>query len=349
MNKSPRRILLVSHETDIKPKLQADPAPKMAKGFIRLGHDARQISYTSTMAQLSPFKSRPINHRFFKDGADKALGKYAEHYKPDIVFIGFSRGLDKHTVRALRAAAPEAVFFGWDGDPWPSNNPVRIEVGCELDLLFATNNGSFLDEYRQSGARKCLFMPNLIDPDIDRHYSVEKKWHSDILWTGKAQHQKGIDAGETCRQDVLERILERPNVKIYGCLDYPKIGGIDYFCAISGAKIGISVNAINTIPLYHSDRFTHYSAAGTMALAKHVPDTEQLMEHKKHAVYFESEEECIDLADWYLKHDKDRQKIADAGMRHCHANYSVEQIAGHILSAIDNGEYDASWGKFVAS
>lgn len=348
MKTSPRRILLVSHETDMKPKIQADPAPKMAKGFIRLGHDARVISYTSIMAQLSPFSSRSINRRFFKEKADNALCEFAKHYQPDLVFIGFSRGLDKYTVRALRSAAPQAIFFGWDGDPWPSNNPGRIEVGSELDLVFATNNGEFLDEYRSHGAKKCLFMPNLVDSDIDRRYEVSKRWQSNILWTGKAQHQSGIESGESDRQQVLDLISMRADAKIYGCLDYPKISGLDYFYAISGARIGISINAINTIPLYHSDRFTHYSAAGTMVLAKRVPETGQLMKDKQHVCYFDTAEECLELVNWYLEHEAERQKIADTGMAYCHANFNATKIAGYILTAIETGAYEASWGLFSA-
>lgn len=346
MDKHSRRILLISHETDIKPKIQSDPVPKMAKGFIRLGNDVRQISYTSTMAQQSPFKSRKINQHFFKNKTDDVLCKYVKHYQPDIIFIGFSRGLNKETVQKLRIAAPKAVFFGWDGDPWPSNNLGRIEVGCELDILFATNNGSFLDEYRQQGAKHCLFLPNLIDSDIDRRYETDNHWRSDILWTGKAQHQTSADANDTSRKTILNLIIKRKNTKIYGCLDYPKISGIDYFKAISGAKIGISINAVNTVPLYHSDRFTHYSAAGTMVIAKRVPNTELLMKDKKHVCYFDTEEECMELADWYLKHEKEQQKIAEAGMAYCHANYNATQIAGYILDTIDKGEYDAPWGKF---
>ena len=348
MTKRSRRILLISHQTNLKPKLQADPVPKLAKGFIRLGHDARQISYSSVMAQLSPFKNRALSHRFYKNKTDQALCKYAKVYKPDLVFVGFAKGIDQDTVRALRAVAPGAVFFGWDGDPWPSNIPGRIDAGCELDMLFATNNGSFLDEYRRRGAKKCLFMPNLIDPDIDRRYEVDKQWHSDILWTGKAQHQPGLDAGEVSRQIVLDKIVKRSDAKIYGCHGYPKIDGLDYFYAISGARIGISINAINSIPLYHSDRFTHYSAAGTFVLAKRVPDTERLMQDKKHLCYFDSVDECMELADWYLAHESERKKIAEAGMDYCRANYNVEKIAGYILEAIETGQYEAPWGRFVA-
>lgn len=341
-----RKILMIS-EIDIDPKkLYVDQTPKLAKGFVRLGHDVRQLSYTGIMAQLSPFKSRKINKRFFKNKTEDALCKYAKEYQPDHVYIGFSRGLDVETVHKLRVILPSALFFGWDGDPWPKSNLGRVELGCELDVLLATNNGEFLEEYKRAGAKKAIFMPNLIDPDNDRRYLVKDRWKSNVLWTGKIQHGLGIKAGENIRQNLLNTLSEQAGVSIYGCLGKPKIGGLNYLYAISGSKIGVSINAINTVPYYHSDRFTHYSACGTMVLAKRVPGTEHLMEDRKHVVYFETEEEGADLMNWYLKNNNERQQIAETGMNFCHETYNSTKVASHILQVLERGEYSAPWGSF---
>lgn len=298
------------------------------------------------MSQISPFKSRKINHRFYKEKTDEVVVEYAKQYNPDFIFIGFARGLDKGTIQKIRDKVPTAILFGWDGDPWPENNDGRIELGSALDILFATNNGSFIEQYKQAGAKKCLFMPNLIDPDNDHRYQVDARWQSNLLWTGKIQHQAGIDAGETSRQNLLRIFSLQEGCKIYGCLEFPQIGGLDYLHAISGSKIGLSINAINTVPLYHSDRFTHYSACGTMVLAKRVPDTELLMQDKKHVCYFDSDEECLDLTKWYLLHEDARMKIANEGMQYCHDTYNSVQIAKYMCEVFERGQYEAPWGSF---
>jgi len=186
----------------------------------------------------------------------------------------------------------------------------------------------------------------MCDPDIDHRYDVDEKWHCDILWTGVVQHTVGLDSGDTMREDVLGLFANRPGTKIYGCLGQPQIAGIDYLYAISGARIGISINAINSIHLYHSDRFTHYSACGTMVLAKRVPDTELLFEDKKHLRYFDEPQECMELADWYLAHENERKNIADSGMNYCHACFNSVKIAQYMLDLIDTGQYRAAWGIF---
>ena len=341
-----RKILLISEYGTKPEKIYLDPVPKLAKGLIRLGHDARVLWYADIMAQLSPVRGRSLTHRFFKQKADRLIVQYARQYQPDAVIMLFARALNSATVQALRDALPKAVFLGWDGDLWPARKPGRIELGCALDIVLATNNGIYLDQYRQAGARTCLFMPNLIDPDIDRRYQVEARHRCNILWTGKGNHKSGSGLDDSFRHEVLSQIVDRSDAKIFGCFDRPAIEGIEYRHAISGARIGISINAENSIPLYHSDRFTHYSAGGTMVLAKRVPESNLLMEDGRHVRYFDSGEECLDLVDWYLKHEQDRQEIADAGMMHCHHTFNSVKIAGCIMDVIERGSYVAPWGSF---
>ena len=341
-----RKILFISDTSSNPKKLYLDQMPKLAKGFVRRGHDVRQLSYCGLLSQLSPFKSRTLTRVLYKRKTDEIVCRFARHYQPHIILTGFAREMDATTLRMLREAAPGAVFFGIDGDPWPSDNPGRIATAGELDILLATNNGSFLDEYRRAGVRKCVFMPNLCDPDIDHRYAVEPSCQCDILWTGKVQHASGLHTGDTVRQDVLGLFAGRPDTRIFGCLGRPPIGGIDYLLAISGARIGISINAINSIPLYHSDRFTHYAACGTMVLAKRVPETERLMEDKKHVVYFDTPQECAELANWYLAHESERRQIADSGMARCHACFNPVAMCGYMLELMETGQYTAPWGVF---
>lgn len=341
-----RKILFISDVNFKAQQIYMDQAVKLERALIRMGHDTRHLSFPGLMAQFSRFKSRSLNHFLYKDKVDSAIAEYARVYQPDLVFVGFSQGLTIETLQALRAVVPSATFFGWDGDPWPEDNPGRVALGAALDILFATNDGKFLDAYRSAGARKCLFMPNLVAPDIDHRYEVSPAWQSDVLWTGKVQHGAGLDAGELLRQSILDAVEKYPGAKIYGCMDYPKIRGMDYFYAISGARIGISINATNTVSKYHSDRFTHYSACGAMVLAKRVPDTDWLMQDKRHVVYFDTVEECTELAQWYLAHEDERRRIANSGMAYCHATYNSGEIAKRMLSAIDNGEYEAPWGVY---
>ena len=338
-----KRIFVVSDLRLDAVQLFKSNLVKLAKGFIRLGHDVRQFSYFETVLGLSPVKNRTFARLFAKNKADGLLIEAVKNYRPDIIFITFVRVLDAETVERMQQAAPNAVLIGLDVDAWPQLHPGRIEIAKKLDILMATNDGQYLRTYRDAGVSKCVFMPNCCDPDVDRRYDVEDKWKKDILWTGLVRHDVKRYPGEQMRYEIVGKLAKMPNCAVYGCCGRPKIGGFDYLYAISGTKIGLSINADNDVRLYHSDRLTHYLARGAFVLAKRVPDSDLLFKDGLHLRYFDTAEEFFELADWYLKHEDERKKIADAGMKWTHEQYNSVKIAGYILDLIEKGTYKAPW------
>ena len=339
-----KRILIITDQNPKPIKMFLDQMPKLAKGFIRLGHDVRIFNHLQSLRALSPFKSRSLSSRFYKKKVDAQLAKLAKNYQPDIVYLSFAKFVDFQTINTVRQACPDATFIGGDGDPWPSLKNGRIETAKALDIVLATNNGSFLQDYRDAGIENCFFMPNMCDPDIDHPYQVDKKWESDIIWTGTTSHHAGNN--DHSREMIIKAIEKLENVKIYGCLGHPQIAGRDYLNAISGAKLGIHVNAVNDVNMYHSDRLTHYLACGTCVLSKRVPDSQLLFKDKHHLVYFDTVEELLDLIKYYLGHEDERQKIATQGTNWVHQEYNSTKIAKYILDIIEKGSYDANWTKY---
>lgn len=114
----PKRIFIVA-DIKYKPiKIFVDQIPKLAKGFIRLGHDVRLFSYCSALAEASPLKEKTFSALFFKSRVDKLLADQIKNYKPDIVYINFAKVLDADTVEQMKQAAPNAVIISGYGDPW---------------------------------------------------------------------------------------------------------------------------------------------------------------------------------------------------------------------------------------
>ena len=340
---SAKRILMVAALEHKPHKMFIDQTVKLGKGFIRLGHDVRYFSYSNALKELSPFKSRTIGAYFYKNKVDDLLAAETKNYQPDIICLSFVRVLDAITIEKIRRAAPNAVLIGGDGDLWPQLRPGRIAAAKKLDIFTASNNGESLQTYRDASVPKCVFMPNMCDPDTDYRYDVEPKWKTDILWTGLIIHDPKRYPGEDMRYELVSRLAKMPNCAVYGCCGRPKIGGINYLYAISGARIGLSINGDNNVQLYHSDRLTHYLSCGTFALAKRVPDTDLLFKGGLHLRYFDTADEFFELAKWYLGHEAERKKIADAGMNWVHEHFNSVRIAGYMLDLIEKGTYDAPW------
>lgn len=336
-----KRIFLISDMKQKVTKTFVDQIPKLAKGFIRLGHDVRLFSYCNVMRQMSPLKSKSLSAFLFKPKVDELLAAQIKGYQPHFIYINFPRDLDSDTIRHIREAAPDAVLIGDDGDPWPKLQRNRIGTAKALDIVVATNDGEFLQDYRDAGVPACFFLPNLCDPDTDHRYPVGSEWMTDILWTGTAKHHASTSG--VLREQIVTELSRRDNCALYGCFGKPQIGGIDYLYAISGACIGAHINAVNSVRMYHSDRLTQYLAGGVFGLAKRVPDTNLLFQDGEHLKYFDTVDEFFNLAKWYLGHETERKKIANAGMQWTHDRFNCVKIAGYILELVEKGTYSAPW------
>jgi len=340
-----KRIFLISDFKDESPKSTRIVQRRWLKGFIRLGHDVQRFSYRNIMLQSSPFPSKRIAQGFAKRKADAILIEQIKQYHPHIVFVHSMKYLDEKSIQAAHMVAPDTVFIGGDDDPFPEKNPARIAVAKQMDIVIATNAGSFLKTYKDSGIPVCAFIPNSCDPDIQYHYQVDDKWKSDIIFTGKAEHTK-LDR-DIDRYDLLLRLSKMPNARIYGAFGRPQLESIDCFYAISGAKVALSINIINDVRLYHSDRLVNCLSCGTFTLAKRVPDSDLLFKDGVHLRYFDTAEEFFELADWYLKHDQEREKIARAGMEWAHSEFNCVKMAKYLMDLIETGKYDAPWAEIL--
>jgi len=335
-----KRIFFVTDTKGLTDKLLLEGLRKQVKGFIRLGHDTQVFSYNNAIIQASPVRSNKFFGRFCKTRADELLVKQIRNYSPHIIIVTFAKHLDAQTVDRIREAAPGAISVGLDVDLWPELHKGRVEAAVKLDMVLTTYAGNGQQAFEDVGVR-CVFMPNMCDPDIEYRYDVSDKWKSDILFTGKLKHKHYPT--EELRSKLVHRLSEMKNCALYGCCGRRPIGGIQYYYAISGARIALSINAVNNITRYHSDRLTQYLACGTLVLAKRVPGSEILFKDGTHLRYFETIEEFFDLAQWYLANEEERVKVANAGMEWVHSEFNCQKIAKYTLDAIETGAYSAPW------
>jgi len=337
-----KRIFFVTETKDLTDKLLSVGLRRQVKGFIRLGHDTQIFSYNNAIIQTSPFRSRKLIDLFYKLRADELLVKRITNYRPEIVIVSFARHLDARTLERLRQTAPDAALVGVDVDLWPELHKRRVEAAVKLDIVLTTYAGSGQQAFKNAGVL-CIFMPNMCDPDIGHRYEVCDELKSDILFTGKLKHKHYPT--EEWRIELVSRLSKIKKYSLYGCCGRPFIGGIEYFYAISGAKIGISINAVNDIRLYHSDRPINCISCGTLALAKRVPDSDSLFEDGVHLNYFDTTDEFFDLAEWYLKHEQERERIAKAGIERAHIEFNCERIVQYLLDLVEKGKHNAPWAE----
>lgn len=341
-----KRIFVIADFKEESPKSVFLEERRLTKYLVRIGHDVQGFSYRNIMMQCSPFPGKRIASYLAKSKTDMLLAEQIRYYYPDIVLFLSIKYVTPRTVQTAREAAPKAaIFIGKDGDPFPETKPEYIAVGKEMDIVIMPSGGRFLKTYKDAGVPCCAFLPFTCDPDIQYPYRVDQKWKTDIVFLGSASHSK-LQVEED-RYNIVKRLSVMPNARIYGSFGNPKTKGLECFFAISGAKIGLSINIANDVKFYHSDRFMNNPACGAFNLAKRTPGYELLFEDGAEVKYFDCEDEFFELAEYYLKNDRERENIARAGLKKVQKEFHTEKIVKYLDDLIETGTYKAPWAEIL--
>ena len=134
---------------------------------------------------------------------------------------------------------------------------------------------------------------------------------------------------------------------VWGCMGKPRLEGRDYWQAICGTKIALSINAFNDVRMYHSDRLAHYLACGAFVLAKHVPDSELMFADGEHLRYFHNAGQCEELLDQYGSDPPQRRRVALQGRQRMLEEFGCEKIAGYIVDLLERGNIKKKWSETV--
>lgn len=122
------------------------------------------------------------------------------------------------------------------------------------------------------------------------------------------------------RQEIITRLAEHHSVDYYTYTDYRlgkahNCGKVDYYeempevFAHSKVNLNISLRSIRTgIPLRAMD----IMGVGGFLLTNYQADMFRHFEPGKHFDYYTSVEEAVDKADYYIRHDDERSRIAAA-------------------------------------
>ncbi len=148
------------------------------------------------------------------------------------------------------------------------------------------------------------------------------------------------------RIDLLDKIAQRYDLGIWGpetdvCADPPfdrifrgSAWGVEMFNILCQSKItlnhhiDIGGNHANNMRLYEA------TGVGTLLLTDWKENLHEIFELGSEIVAYRDANECLDLIDYYLKHDRERDKIARAGQQRTLAEHTYEYRVKEMLSII---------------
>jgi hypothetical protein len=229
-------------------------------------------------------------------------------------------GLDKVDV-------PTACIFS---DPYAYLHR-RLKWAMLFDTVLLRHPG-FEDAFRQAGHNNPVTMPHAVDAEYFRYETKERPL--DIGWVGRS-------AGHVyrTRRRVLEGLAAKFRVNEWDRLhSYEELARV--FCA---SKLIVNIGR-DDYPTDASLHFAEAAAAGALFVTLLPSEMTQLgFEEGVHYVGVRSEADINDVVRYYLDHDADRIRIAEAGREKVLREHTYDNRASFLLERIE-----ASAGRFHA-
>lgn len=264
----------------------------------------------------------------------------------DIVWIDKGHTIFPSTLRFIKNISPSTKIVSYSPDNMAlRHNQTQQYLECIplYDHIF-TNKSYILDDMRKLGAGDIHFVNN----------SYEESFHHPFDLTEEEKKELGGDVGfvgmwekERC-ESILYLVDSGVNVKVFGDAKWDAyknyspnleivghlLKGEDYSKSLQAFKISLCfLRKINFDQ--QTTRSVEIPACGGFMMAERTDEHIAMFEEGKEAAFFSSNEELLEKCRYYLSHDEERTKIAEAGLQRCKSSgYSNEGMIRNAIKTI---------------
>ena len=207
-------------------------------------------------------------------------------------------------------ASDTHINNGKPGDSYP----YRMNTAKKFDVVFVAQKRA-MEEFKRDGI-DAEWLPHAFEPwayhDIESGTPVPYSYASkdyDISFVGHVNSPN--------RVEFLDRMFnEFPNF-FFGQRQFQEAAKI-----YAKSKICINISMEDDLIM----RVFEVMGSGNFLLTNWIPTIEEVFEDGKHLVLYKSLDEAIDKAKYYLSHDSEREKIAQAGFEEVMANHTIDHM-----------------------
>jgi hypothetical protein len=276
----------------------------------------------------------------------RLLGRRAAHrltlrrlarFRPELALIHAGDVLAE-TLEAVAPRHPTALFTP---DCW--SLPLEREtlaLARRVDLLLTVARGQIPD-FLTAGVRRAEFLAEACDPDA--HHPVARPrpgFVSDVAFIGKT------DAGSArvaARAGLVREVSVRFETAVYG-RGWEPIGITprrrdvyprEYREICSGAKIVLGRDWTTECEGYTSNRTWFTLGCGGFLITSRSPGLETLVANHRHLVWYDSDDECLELIAHYLARPEQRRRIAEAGRLYALAHRTYRHFARDLIAHVE--------------
>ncbi len=246
-------------------------------------------------------------------------------YVCDVAFVGQLYRVSN--TEAVIAAAPEQI---------------KGEINDCISQCFMQWN----DDIRMHGSmsEKCaVFFDSVEKIPVEQRYPYITKefYYEAAVLSRMIAHRERVQALNMLAEkyDVrfytFDKNTDELNHKVKVCPGIKHDGGIS--CVYRDAKINLNIT-LHCIDTGACQRIFDVMAAGGFMLSNYQKELEELFVPGKEIVMYHDEEEMLQLVEYYLTHEQEREEIARNGQRKVLAYHDFHSRLEKIMEIVDNEE-----------
>ena len=305
---------------------------------------------------------RIVNHLFVRykwpvsfhfRSLNNAIVETVQRRRYDVVWIDKGVFVERKTFKIIKQLQPHCLIVGYSPDNMAerhNQSQVFLKSFPYYDFYITTKSYT-VDTLRQMGCKNILFVNNAYEASFHHPYQLTKEERERL--GGRVGF---IGAWEKERSRSILYLAEHGiPIRVWGggkWLDYKGLypnlriedKGLyseDYNKALSAFDISLCFLRKMNHDL-QTTRTMEIPACGSLLMAERTVEHEQLFKDKEEAVFFSSDEELLELCQYYLSHEQERKLLAEAGRRRClTSGYSNEETIKRVLGKIVTESYNA--------
>lgn len=279
-------------------------------------------------------------------GENRRIIELAEKNEYDLIWIDKGLTINGSTLRKLKKIQPQAKLVSYTPDNMAEhhNQSQNYLDGFGIYDYHITTKSYIIDDLYRMGAQKIIFS----------NQSYEESFHYPREIDENDMARLGADVGfvgmwEKERMDsILYLTRNGIKVKVFGdekwnvCANdnanlEVNCGGLfneDYVKSFKCFKISLCFLRKMNRDL-QTTRTMEIPACGGFMLAERTTEHLKLFEEGVEAEYFDTDEELLEKCRYYLSHEDERLKIAEAGRKRCiSSGYSNVETLRQIINQI---------------
>ena len=260
---------------------------------------------------LLSIEKRVKNHQitFLNGDMERVLERLPVGWKPD-VFLYVDTGLfytlkNLEVLNCLKAIYLIDSHLAFD---------LHLELAKDYDIVFTAHKPA-VEMFKERGIENVFWIPPACDPDLHEKKAEEKKY--DVGFVGSSSQE---------RVDLLNKLGQRFNTHYERCF-------LERMAEVySESKIVFNKSIEGGLNM----RVFEALASGSMLLTNEADGSglEDFFQDRKHLAIYRSENEIIELADYYLKNDDERERIAFEGMTKVLSEHAYRDRAKEMVKIL---------------